>query len=25
MRGNWSDGVQQFHVENHPGEPCVKA
>jgi hypothetical protein len=25
MRGNWSDGVQQFHVENHPGEPCVRA
>jgi len=25
MRGNWSDGVQQFHVGNHPGEPCVKA
>jgi len=25
MRGNWSDSVQQFHVENHPGEPCVKA
>lgn len=25
MRGNWSDGVQQFRVENHPGEPCVKA
>jgi murein DD-endopeptidase MepM/ murein hydrolase activator NlpD len=24
MRGNWSDGVQQFRVENHPGEPCVK-
>lgn len=25
MRGNWSDGVQQFHVENRPGESCVKA
>ena len=25
MRGNWSDSVQQFHVENHPGEPCVRA
>lgn len=23
MRGNWSDGVQQFRVENHPGEACV--
>ena len=25
MRGNWSDGVQQFRVENHPGAACVKA
>ena len=26
MRGNWSDGVQQFRVENHQGgEPCVTA
>jgi len=24
MRGNWSDGVQQFRVENHPGAACVK-
>ncbi len=25
MRGNWSDGVQQFRVENHPGEACVNS
>ena len=25
MRGNWSDGAQRFRVENHAGEPCVKA
>jgi len=25
MRRNWSDGVQQFRVENHPGAACVKA
>ena len=22
MRGNWSDGVQQFRIENHLGQPC---
>jgi len=25
MRGNSSDGVQQFHVENRPGEECVRS
>jgi hypothetical protein len=25
MRGNWSDGVQQFRIENNPGAPCVTA
>ena len=25
MRGNWSDGVQQFRVENHPGDACVSS
>jgi hypothetical protein len=25
MRGNWSDGVQQFRIENRPSEPCVTA
>lgn len=25
MRGNWSDGAQQFRVENHPGEACVNS
>jgi hypothetical protein len=25
MRGNWSDRVQQFRIENRPGEACVNA
>jgi hypothetical protein len=25
MRGNWSEGVQQFRIENHPGADCVTA
>jgi hypothetical protein len=24
MRGNWSEGVQQFRIENRAGEPCVE-
>ena len=23
MRGNWSDGLQQFRIENRQGEPCL--
>jgi hypothetical protein len=23
MRGNWSDGIQQFRIENRQGEPCL--
>lgn len=25
MRGNWSDGVQRFTIENHPGQECTTA
>jgi len=25
MRGNWSDGTQDFRIENHPGEECVRS
>src|SRR5262249_44461386 len=25
MRGNWSEGVQRFRIENRPGEPCLNA
>jgi hypothetical protein len=25
MRGNWSEGVQRFRIENHPGSDCVTA
>jgi hypothetical protein len=25
MRGNWSEGVQQFRIENNPTEPCINA
>jgi hypothetical protein len=25
MRGNWSDGVQRFRIENRPNEPCLAA
>ena len=25
MRGNWSDGVQQFRIENRPGQECPTA
>jgi murein DD-endopeptidase MepM/ murein hydrolase activator NlpD len=25
MRGNWSDGVQQFRIENRPGADCAAA
>jgi hypothetical protein len=23
MRGNWSDGIQEFRIENRQGEPCL--
>jgi len=25
MRGNWSDGTQDFRIENRPGEECVRS
>jgi murein DD-endopeptidase MepM/ murein hydrolase activator NlpD len=25
MRGNWSEGVQQFRIDNHPGADCATA